>query len=63
MGLPVRHVTAIGGAVDVLPYEGRVPVGVGAKLRRLEEAGAAGDCAPVFLSTNDELILLGQKRG
>ena len=67
MGLPVRHVTAIGGAVDVLPYEGRVPVGAGAKLRRLEET--EGNLRlrarlPVHQRVaNDELILLGQDRG
>ena len=67
MGLPVRHVTAIGGAVDVLPYEGRVPVGAGAKLRRLEEAGGSLRLRARLLVhqrvANDERISLGQKLG
>ena len=67
MGLPVRHVTAMGGAVDVLPYEGRVPVGAGAKLRRLEDAGGSLRLRARLLVhqrvANDELILLRQYRG
>ena len=67
VGLPVRHVTAIGGAVDVLPYEGRVPVGAGAKLRRLEEAGGSLRLRARLLVhqrvANDERISLGQKLG
>ena len=67
MGLPVRHVSAIGGAVDVLPYEGRVPVGAGAKLRRLEEIESSLRLRARLLVhqrvANDELIPLGQDRG